>query len=197
MLEINPLALTEDGRILALDAKVELDSSALFRHKDMAALRDRREEPELEALATDRSMNYVALEGNIGCLVIGAGLGMSTMDAISYFGGKPANFMDCGGSVTVEKAKEAFKIVAAGRGVEGILVNIFGGITRTNLIAEGIRQAILEISYSLPLVVRLEGNGSDEANTLLKESGIPLELASSLSEGAQKIIRLTDGKENK
>lgn len=190
MIEINPLGTVEGGHLIALDAKVELDSSAFFRHADNAALRDRGEEPELEAQASDSGMNYVALDGNIGCLVIGAGLGMSTMDAIQYFGGQPANFMDCGGSVTVEKSKKALEIVANGHNVQGILVNIFGGITRTDLIAQGIVEAVREHGYTMPLVVRLEGTNSAEANELLSQSGIPLVLASSLTEGAKRIISL-------
>lgn len=190
LIEINPLALTFDDRWIALDAKVDLDSSAFFRHPENAALRDRKEEPELEALAADSDMNYVSLNGNIGCLVIGAGLGMSTMDAVQYFGGKPANFMDCGGSVTAVKAKKAFQIVAAGKGVDGILVNIFGGITRTDLIAEGILEALKETENHIPLVIRLEGTGSRRANELLANSGIELSLVSSLSDGARKIISL-------
>ncbi len=190
MIEINPLGVVEGAQLIALDAKIELDSSAFFRHGNNAELRDREEEPELEALASDSGMNYVALNGNIGCLVIGAGLGMSTMDAVQYFGGHPANFMDCGGSVTVEKTKKAFEIVANGQGVQGVLVNIFGGITRTNLIAQGIIEAIREHGYTMPLVVRLEGTNSIEANKLLLESGIPMCLADSLTEGTQKIISL-------
>jgi succinyl-CoA synthetase beta subunit len=191
MVEINPLTLTGDGQLLALDAKINLDESGFSRHPELPALRDRGEEEPLEAMASDYDMNYVSLSGNIGCMVVGAGMGMTTMDTVKYYGGLPANFMDCGGSVGVKKAKAAFEILMREKGIEGIFVNIFGGITRTNLIAEGILQAVDETKPTVPIVVRLEGTGSEEANALFRDSRFPVHLVGSLSEGAQKIISLT------
>ncbi len=189
LVEINPLALTERG-LIALDAKIELDSSADFRHRQNAAMRDRSQEHPLEALAADSGLGYVVLDGDIGCLVIGAGLAMSTMDAVQYFGAKPANFMDCGAKTSAADSKLAFGIVMDGSGVEGILVNIFGGITRTNLIAQGIIECVRERKPQVPVVVRLEGTGSEEANDMIRSSGLPIHLASSLSEGTQLVIAL-------
>ncbi|MDR1125796.1 MAG: ADP-forming succinate--CoA ligase subunit beta [Deltaproteobacteria bacterium] len=194
MLEINPLALVENGEgkpaLVALDAKAGFDAGALFRQPDIAALRDRAQEPPLEARAFDAGLNYVSLKGNIGCLVIGAGLAMATMDAIKLFGGEPGNFLDCGSNSKTEDSREAFEIILAEPGIEGILVNVFGGITQTDLVAAGVIEALRRHREQLPVVVRLEGTGSAEANRLLLDSGLNVQLAGSLTEGAEMIMKL-------
>jgi len=186
-IEINPLVVTEEGQLIALDAKVNFEDNALFRHKDIVELRDLSEEEELEIRASDWDLNYIKLDGNIGCMVNGAGLAMSTMDIIALAGAQPANFLDVGGTATAERVAEAFKIILADPGVKGIFVNIFGGIVRCDRIAQGIIDAAKLVDLQVPLVVRLQGTNAVEARQMLAESDVKLETAEDLWEGAQKI----------
>ncbi|OXM15973.1 ADP-forming succinate--CoA ligase subunit beta [Paenibacillus herberti] len=188
--EINPLVVTGDGNVMALDAKLNFDSNALFRHKDILALRDLEEEDEKEIEASKYDLSYIALDGNIGCMVNGAGLAMATMDIIKHFGGEPANFLDVGGGATKEKVTEAFKILLSDANVKGIFVNIFGGIMRCDVIAEGVVAAARELGLERPLVVRLEGTNVELGKKILNESGLNLVAADSMSDGAQKIVAL-------
>ena len=190
MVEINPLIATAGGGILALDAKVALDDNALFRHPDLEALRDLNEEDPKETEAAKYSLNYIALDGNIACLVNGAGLAMSTMDIIKHYGGNPANFLDVGGGASKEQVQAAFKIILTDPQVKGILVNIFGGIMDCNTIAQGVAAAARETGLSLPLVVRLEGNNVAAGKQTLAESGLKIESADSMADAAQKIVKL-------
>lgn len=190
MVEINPLVTTPAGDIVALDAKVNFDSNALYRHKDILALRDLGEEDPKEVEASKFDLNYVALEGNIACMVNGAGLAMSTMDIIHHFGGAPANFLDVGGGATEENVTAAFKIILSDPNVEGILVNIFGGIMKCDIIARGVIAAAKNVNISVPLVVRLEGTNVDAGKKLLEESGLAITSADSLADAAQKIVKL-------
>ncbi|REI01739.1 ADP-forming succinate--CoA ligase subunit beta [Staphylococcus felis] len=192
IVEINPLVLTGDGNVLALDSKINFDDNALFRHKDILALRDLDEEDPKEIEASKYDLSYIALDGNIGCMVNGAGLAMATMDTINHFNGTPANFLDVGGGATKEKVTEAFKIILGDSNVKGIFVNIFGGIMRCDVIAEGIVAAVKEVDLTLPLVVRLEGTNVDQGKQILKESGLAIEPASTMAEGAQKIVKLVN-----
>ena len=194
MIEINPLAIC-DSHLIALDSKVILDSDSLFRHQENIKLQDKDEEDPLELLAHEYGMNYVSLSGNIACICNGAGLGMSTMDTINYYGGKPANFMDTGGTITVEKAYKAFEIVSSLENVEAVVVNIFGGIARTDLIAQGVIQAIEELDYRKPVVVRIEGNKSDIAHEYLNQSKIPVVLANNCSDAVKKVLNLLGEKQ--
>ena len=188
LVEINPLAVTADGALLALDAKIQVDDNALYRHKDLEALRDPSQDDPKEVRARAHDLNYIALGGNIGCMVNGAGLAMATMDLIKLHGGMPANFLDVGGGTTAERVAEAFKIILADEKVRAILVNIFGGIVRCDLIAEGIIKAVREVGVSVPVVVRLEGTNVDKGRALLKESGLKILTADSLTEAAQKVV---------
>ncbi|MDQ0059647.1 ADP-forming succinate--CoA ligase subunit beta [Paenibacillus harenae] len=188
--EINPLVVTGDGQVIALDAKLNFDSNALYRHKDIVALRDLEEEDAKEIEASKYDLSYIALDGNIGCLVNGAGLAMATMDIIKYFGGDPANFLDVGGGATAEKVTEAFKIILSDAKVKGIFVNIFGGIMRCDVIANGVVEAAKQVGLDRPLVVRLEGTNVDLGKAILKESGLNIVAADSMSDGAQKIVAL-------
>jgi succinyl-CoA synthetase beta subunit len=188
--EINPLVVTGDGDVMALDAKLNFDSNALFRHKDIVALRDLDEEDEKEIQASKFDLSYIALDGNIGCMVNGAGLAMATMDIIKYYGGEPANFLDVGGGATTEKVTEAFKIILSDPNVKGIFVNIFGGIMRCDVIATGVIEAAKQIGLDRPLVVRLEGTNVDLGKKLLNESGLNIVAADSMADGAQKIVAL-------
>lgn len=188
MVEINPLITTDEGKIVALDAKVGFDSNALFRQPEILALRDLAEEDPKEIEAAKHGLSYIALDGNIACLVNGAGLAMSTMDIIKHFGGNPANFLDVGGGATEEAVTEAFKIILSDPKVEGILVNIFGGIMSCARIAKGIIAAAQNVDITVPLVVRLEGNEVAEGKKLLEESGLPLTSANDLSDAAEKIV---------
>jgi succinyl-CoA synthetase beta subunit len=188
MVEINPLITTADGAIQALDAKVGFDSNALFRHPDILALRDLNEEDPKEIEAAKHGLSYIALDGNIACLVNGAGLAMSTMDIIKHFGGNPANFLDVGGGASEEAVTEAFRIILSDPQVEGILVNIFGGIMSCARIAKGVIGAARNVELTVPLVVRLEGNEVAEGKQLLADSGLPLITADSLSDAARKIV---------
>lgn len=191
--EINPLVLTGDGRILALDAKLNFDSNALYRHPDIQALRDLDEEDEKEIEASKFDLSYIALDGNIGCMVNGAGLAMATMDIIKYYGGEPANFLDVGGGATAEKVTEAFKIILRDEKVKGIFVNIFGGIMKCDVIAAGVAEAARQTGLDRPLVVRLEGTNVELGKKLLRESGLNIIPADSMADGAQKIVAQVAG----
>ena len=188
LLEINPLVVTKDGRLVCLDAKVGFDSNALFRHSDVAQLRDESEEDFKEIEASRYDLSYIALDGTIGCMVNGAGLAMATMDIIKLYGIEPANFLDVGGGATKEKVTAAFKIITADPNVEGILVNIFGGIMRCDVIAEGVIAAVRQVGLKVPLVVRLAGTNVDEGKKIIRESGLNVIPADDLDDAAQKIV---------
>ncbi|MEK6219601.1 MAG: ADP-forming succinate--CoA ligase subunit beta [Psychrobacter cryohalolentis] len=188
LLEINPLAVRENGEIVCVDGKIGIDSNALYRLPKIAALQDKSQENERELKAAEFDLNYVALEGNIGCMVNGAGLAMATMDIIKLYGGKPANFLDVGGGATKDRVVEAFKIILEDSSVEGVLINIFGGIVRCDMIAEAIIAAIKEVDVKVPVVVRLEGNNAELGAQILEESGLKLISAQGLSDAAQKIV---------
>lgn len=190
IVEINPLVTTGDGQVLALDAKLNFDDNALFRHKDIVELGDLEEEDPKEIEASKYDLSYIALDGDIGCMVNGAGLAMATMDTINHFGGNPANFLDVGGGATKEKVTEAFKIILGDDNVRGIFVNIFGGIMKCDVIAEGIVAAVKEVELTLPLVVRLEGTNVERGKEILNDSGLAIEPAATMAEGAQKIVKL-------
>ncbi|GGI30749.1 ADP-forming succinate--CoA ligase subunit beta [Staphylococcus chromogenes] len=192
IVEINPLVLTGEGDVLALDSKINFDDNALFRHKDVLELRDLDEEDPKEIEASKYDLSYIALDGNIGCMVNGAGLAMATMDTINHFNGNPANFLDVGGGATKEKVTEAFKIILGDSNVKGIFVNIFGGIMRCDVIAEGIVAAVKEVDLTLPLVVRLEGTNVEIGKKILKDSGLAIVPATTMAEGAQKIVKLVN-----
>ncbi|TRO97139.1 ADP-forming succinate--CoA ligase subunit beta [Glycocaulis profundi] len=188
LLEINPLIVMEDGRLRVLDAKVSFDGNALFRHDDIRELRDTTEEDDKEIEASKHDLAYIALDGDIGCMVNGAGLAMATMDIIKLYGAEPANFLDVGGGASKEKVTAAFKIITADPNVKGILVNIFGGIMRCDVIAEGVIAAVKEVGLKVPLVVRLEGTNVDKGKKLLNESGLDITSADDLDDAAQKIV---------
>lgn len=188
--EINPLVVTAEDDIIALDAKFNFDESALYRQKDIVELRDYDEEDPKEIEASKHDLSYISLDGNIGCMVNGAGLAMATMDTINYYGGSPANFLDVGGGATAEKVTEAFKIILSDEAVKGIFVNIFGGIMKCDVIAEGVITAAKEVGLEVPLVVRLEGTNVDKGKALLNESGLNIIAADSMADGAQKIVEL-------
>lgn len=191
--EINPLVTTGDGEVLALDAKLNFDDNALYRQNDVVEYRDYDEEDEKEIEASKYDLSYVALDGNIGCMVNGAGLAMSTMDIIKFYGGEPANFLDVGGGATAEKVTEAFKIILSDKNVKGIFVNIFGGIMKCDVIAEGVVEATKQVGLNLPLVVRLEGTNVDLGKKILNESGLNIIPADSMADGAEKIVSLVKG----
>ena len=193
MLEINPLIVTEQGQLKVLDAKVGFDNNALYRHKDIMALRDETEEDPKELEASKYDLNYIALDGEIGCMVNGAGLAMATMDIIKLYGAEPANFLDVGGGATKEKVTEAFKIITSDPNVKGILVNIFGGIMRCDIIAEGIIAAVKEVGLKVPLVVRLEGTNVELGKKIIGESGLDVIAADDLRDGAEKIVKAVKG----
>ncbi|WP_217585620.1 ADP-forming succinate--CoA ligase subunit beta [Lentibacillus saliphilus] len=188
--EINPLVTTGDGEVMALDAKLNFDDNALYRQKDVMAMRDLEEEDEKEIEASKYDLSYISLDGNIGCMVNGAGLAMSTMDIIKHYGGEPANFLDVGGGATAEKVTEAFKIILSDEHVKGIFVNIFGGIMKCDVIAEGVVEATKQVGLQIPLVVRLEGTNVDLGKQILKESGLNITSADSMADGAQKIVSM-------
>ncbi len=188
--EINPLAITGDGEVIALDAKFNFDDNALYRHKNIVELRDFNEEDPKEIEASKHDLSYISLHGNIGCMVNGAGLAMATMDTISYYGGTPANFLDVGGGATAEKVTEAFKIILSDENVKGIFVNIFGGIMKCDVIAAGVITAAKEVGLAVPLVVRLEGTNVEIGKKMLNESGLNIVAADSMADGAQKIVKL-------
>jgi succinyl-CoA synthetase beta subunit len=192
--EINPLILTGDGKVLALDAKINFDANALFRHPDIVAMRDLDEEDPAEVEASKFDLSYISLNGNIGCLVNGAGLAMATMDTIKLFGAEPANFLDVGGGATTQKVTEAFKLMLKNPAVKGILVNIFGGIMRCDTIAEGVIAAAREVKLGVPLVVRMKGTNEEIGKQILKESGLPIISADNMADAAQKIVAAVAGK---
>jgi succinyl-CoA synthetase beta subunit len=194
LLEINPLVLTKEGRVICLDAKMNFDDNALFRRKDIAGLRDPEEEDPTEREAAKYDLSYVKLDGTIGCMVNGAGLAMATMDIIKLFGEEPANFLDVGGGASREKVTAAFKIIVSDPHVNGILVNIFGGIMKCDIIAEGIVAAAKEIALSVPLVVRLEGTNVEQGKEILARSGLPIVSGNDLADAAQKIVNAVRGK---
>ena len=196
LFEINPLSIRENGEILCVDAKIGIDSNALYRIPEVANLRDKTQENERELKASEHDLNYVALEGNIGCMVNGAGLAMATMDIIQLYGGKPANFLDVGGGATKERVIEAFKIILADHSVEAVLINIFGGIVRCDMIAEAIIAAVQEVAVQIPVVVRLEGNNAELGAKILDESGLTLISANGLADAAQKVVAALQQNEN-
>jgi succinyl-CoA synthetase beta subunit len=188
LVEINPLVVTDKGQVFALDAKFNFDDNALFRHKEIVDMRDTAEEDPREVEASKFGLNYIGLDGNIACLVNGAGLAMATMDIIKYAGGEPANFLDVGGGATEQQVTEAFKILISDKSVKAILVNIFGGIMRCDVIAQGIINAVKAVSFPVPLVVRLEGTNVAIGKRLLEESKLPIQAASDLGDAAQKVV---------
>ena len=193
MLEINPFCVLKDGKLKLLDAKMSFDGNAIFRHPDIAALRDETEEDPKELAASKFDLNYIALDGEIGCMVNGAGLAMATMDIIKLYGAEPANFLDVGGGATREKVTEAFKIITSDPNVKGILVNIFGGIMRCDIIAEGVIAAVREVGLKVPLVVRLEGTNVELGKKILRESGLDVVPADDLDDAAKKIVAAVKG----
>jgi succinyl-CoA synthetase beta subunit len=193
LVEINPLILTAQNQVLALDAKMNFDDNALFRHPDIAAMRDLDEEDPTEIEASKFGLSYISLDGNIGCLVNGAGLAMATMDIIKLYGGAPANFLDVGGGATTDKVTEAFKLMLKNRNVQAILVNIFGGIMKCDVIAQGVVEAARQVKLSVPLVVRLEGTNVDLGKRILAESGLPIISASNMADAAQKSVAAAAG----
>ncbi|MDZ7764003.1 MAG: ADP-forming succinate--CoA ligase subunit beta [Melioribacteraceae bacterium] len=188
--EINPLVVTKEGQVMALDAKMNFDDNALFRHPEILEYRDFDEEEPLEIEASKYDLNYIKLEGNVGCMVNGAGLAMATMDIIKLAGGEPANFLDVGGGANKETVANGFKIILSDKNVKAILINIFGGIVRCDRVAQGVIDAVKEINVEVPVVVRLEGTNAEEAGVLLNESGLQFEVASSLQEAAQKVTTI-------
>jgi succinyl-CoA synthetase beta subunit len=193
MLEVNPLVVTKDGKLVCLDAKIGFDDNALYRHADIMALRDITEEDEKEVEASKYDLNYISLDGTIGCMVNGAGLAMATMDIIKLYGESPANFLDVGGGATKEKVASAFKIITSDPNVKGILVNIFGGIMRCDVIAAGVVEAVKEVGLKVPLVVRLEGTNVDLGKQIIAESNLNVTSADDLDDAAQKIVKAVKG----
>ncbi|GAB4171847.1 MAG: ADP-forming succinate--CoA ligase subunit beta [Geothermobacteraceae bacterium] len=193
LLEINPLVLTAEGNLLCLDAKLNFDDNALFRHLRIRDLRDYDEEDPMEIEASQYDLSYIALDGNIGCMVNGAGLAMATMDIIKHYGGEPANFLDVGGGATIERVTEAFKIILSDSKVKGILVNIFGGIMKCDVIATGVIEAAKQVGVKVPLVVRLEGTNVDKGKQLLAESGLNIVSADGMADAAEKIVKAVNG----
>ena len=188
LVEVNPLIVTADGELLALDAKINIEDNALFRHKDLAALRDDSQEDPMERKAAEHELNYVSLDGNIACMVNGAGLAMATMDLIQLHGGKPANFLDVGGGATQEQVTKAFKMILKSPKVKAIFVNIFGGIMKCDVVATGVVAAAKELGLSVPLVVRLEGTNVELGRKILSESGLKIEAATTMADGAKKVV---------
>jgi succinyl-CoA synthetase beta subunit len=193
LIEVNPLVITEEGNLHCLDAKLVVDSNALYRHPELQAMRDPSQEDEREAHAAQWELNYVALDGNIGCMVNGAGLAMGTMDIVKLHGGAPANFLDVGGGATKERVTEAFKIILSDENVKAVLINIFGGIVRCDLIAEGVIGAVEEVGVTVPVVVRLEGNNAELGQKVLADSGLNIIAASSLTDAAQQVVAAAGG----
>jgi len=194
LVEVNPLAVTGDGRVLALDAKMTFDDNALFRHPDISALRDLDEEDEVEIEASKFGLSFISLDGNIGCLVNGAGLAMATMDIIKLYGASPANFLDVGGGASAEKVTEAFKLMLKNPKVEAILINIFGGIMKCDVIARGVIEAVREVKLSVPVVVRLEGTNVDLGKKILADSGLAIISAANMADAAQKVVAAAKGR---
>jgi succinyl-CoA synthetase beta subunit len=197
LVEINPLVITTDKRLIALDGKVSFDDNALFKHEDVRGMRDLHEEEPLEIEATNNNLNYVKLDGNIGCMVNGAGLAMATMDVIKLAGSEPANFLDVGGGATKETVAAGFRILLKDKNVKGIFINIFGGIVRCERIAHGVIEAAKEVNIKIPVVVRLQGTNAEEGRKLLSESGLKVDVATDLWEAAQKIVAVTGKKKAK
>src|SRR5579863_7179110 len=191
--EINPLVVTGDGRLIALDAKMNLDDNALYRHKDLLELRDLDEEDPLEVEASNFKLNYIKLEGTVGCMVNGAGLAMATMDIIKLAGGAPANFLDVGGGANADQIKSAFKILTSDKEVRGVFVNVFGGILRCDVLATGVVNAARELQMKLPVVVRMEGTNVEQGRQILRDSGLNLTIAEGMKDGAEKAVRLAGG----
>ncbi len=194
LLEINPLVITNEGDLHCLDAKINIDSNAVYRHKDLQEMHDPSQEDEREAHAAKFELNYVALDGNIGCMVNGAGLAMGTMDIVKLHGGQPANFLDVGGGATKERVVEAFKIILSDENVSAVLINIFGGIVRCDMIAEGVIGAVKEVGVEVPVVVRLEGNNAELGSKVLAESGLNIIAATSLADAAEQAVKAAEGK---
>ncbi|MDQ4423500.1 MAG: ADP-forming succinate--CoA ligase subunit beta [Thalassolituus sp.] len=194
LLEINPLVITNEGDLHCLDAKINIDSNAVYRHKDLQEMHDPSQEDEREAHAAKFELNYVALDGNIGCMVNGAGLAMGTMDIVKLHGGQPANFLDVGGGATKERVVEAFKIILSDENVSAVLINIFGGIVRCDMIAEGVIGAVKEVGVKVPVVVRLEGNNAELGSKVLAESGLNIIAATSLADAAEQAVKAAEGK---
>jgi succinyl-CoA synthetase beta subunit len=192
--EINPLITTGDGRVVALDAKMNFDSNALYRHPEIVAMRDLDEEDPAEIEASKYDLAYISLDGNIGCLVNGAGLAMATMDTIKLYGGEPANFLDVGGGASTEKVTEAFKIMLKNPNLKAILVNIFGGIMKCDVIAEGVISAAKQVHLQVPLVVRMKGTNEDLGKKMLAESGLPIISADTMAQAAERVVAAADGK---
>jgi succinyl-CoA synthetase beta subunit len=193
LVEVNPLIIDGNGDLLALDAKINADENALFRHPDLAEMRDEAQEDATEVAAREHDLNYVTLDGNIACMVNGAGLAMATMDVIKLSGGEPANFLDVGGGTNAAKVKEAFKLILASESVEAVLVNIFGGIVRCDQIAEGIINAVTEVGVKVPVVVRLEGTNAEQGRSMLRDSGLTLIAAEDLNDAAQRVVAAAAG----
>jgi succinyl-CoA synthetase beta subunit len=193
IVEVNPLVVLKDGGVVALDAKVDFDDNAMYRHRDLAELRDIHEEDSREAAAKEHDLAYIALDGNIGCMVNGAGLAMATMDTIKLVGGAPANFLDVGGGATKEKVTAAFKLILADPAVKAVLVNIFGGIMKCDVIAEGVIAAAKEVQLKIPLVVRLEGTNVEKGKELLRTSGLAITPADNLRQAAEKAVAAVKG----
>ncbi len=190
LIEVNPLILTKDGKLVALDAKINVEANALFRQPELVALRDPSQEDPMEREAAGHELNYVSLDGNIACMVNGAGLAMATMDLIKLHGGAPANFLDVGGTATAERVTAAFRLILSNERVRAVLVNIFGGIVRCDVIAEGIVQAVRQVGVSVPVIVRLEGTNADKARKILAASGLAITAARDLTDAATKAVRL-------
>ena len=190
LLEINPLIVTDDGSLVALDAKMNFDDNALFRHPEFRELRDVTEEDPLEVEASKYSLNYIKLDGTIGCMVNGAGLAMATMDIIKLAGGEPANFLDVGGGANAEQIKNAFRILMADKAVKAVFINIFGGILRCDILAEGVIAAVKDLGVPVPIVVRMEGTNVEKGKQMLQDSGLKFATADTMSEGAEKVVAL-------
>ena len=193
--EINPFILTTDGKVYALDAKINLDDNALYRHKDLLELRDLNEEDPLEVEASRHGLNYIKLDGNIACMVNGAGLAMATMDIVKYAGGAPANFLDVGGGASAEQIRSAFRILISDRGVRAVFINIFGGILRCDTLATGVVEAARELKLEVPIVVRMEGTNVEKGREILTTSGLNFTIADGMRDGAEKAVALANGKE--
>jgi succinyl-CoA synthetase beta subunit len=188
--EINPFILTRDGKVVALDAKINIDDNALLRHPDLVELRDLNEEDPLEVEASKFSLNYIKLDGNVGCMVNGAGLAMATMDIIKYAGGSPANFLDVGGGANAEQIRNAFRILISDGNVKAVLINIFGGILRCDVLATGVVEAARELRIAIPVVVRMEGTNVGQGRAILAESGLNFTVADGMKDAAEKVVRL-------
>jgi succinyl-CoA synthetase beta subunit len=193
LIEINPLIVTAEGNLLALDAKMNFDDNALYRHQELRELRDVSEEDPLEIEASKFSLNYIRLDGTIGCMVNGAGLAMATMDIIKLAGGEPANFLDVGGGATAEQIRNAFKILMSDTNVKAVFINIFGGILRCDVLAEGVIAAVRELSVTVPIVIRMEGTNVETGKKMLRESGLNFTTADAMDEGAAKVVALARG----